>query len=673
MRRDGVQKMKKNSNWSLKFAIVLMIGLLFSEMVTAMYLTESINLDCFYNVGNLHEVYSEYYRKPGIQWFYDSDTKRIWTEGENASCYIDVKSGQKSWNYLCLEIEDLSGNGQWQIQFLDQDNNLLYVLDQEIHDGSNILQLQEGEIYAINIVVKDPSSFSIKRIQFRERLQNIEWNQAPWIYVRVLVFYFLIIFLFYGLVRYYRGTKYPVHKKGIWIETLQKFYTRIWESAGKLFQGIPQMGKPGLRKLLFLASLLTVYFTLIRLGRGILIQRRQVALLAVCLILIALLSWEGTKKAVDWRNPLVSAWVVLWLMAIVSEFVVEKKVENAGIFMLGVMAPFYIAWNSMKKPERLIRDFLTALRWFYWGGSVFCLFFRAFEPGIRYSGIYGNMNFFAGYLATANIAFLVCLDENLGRKKLKNHVLVENVLGLVTIWGFLQLTESITSLAAYIVEWVVFFWKQFPNEKQAVYWKNLRKVLAVSICCVAIVGIFGKWCLSNVPKIWEIEFEGEEYQPVTGRSSLTLVAEASEQGSDTSTSNRLLQKLNTGEWDTLFTGRVAVWKAYIRNWNLFGHYGNQEVLNGNTMHAHNIFLQMMNDYGVFIAVPYLIVLYYSLKYGIMAVFHKRKAGMSLFCLLATVNYIVQGVAENVATPYVYISWLTYYIALGGMFSQPEEV
>ena len=43
--------------------------------------------------------------------------------------------------------------------------------------------------------------------------------------------------------------------------------------------------------------------------------------------------------------------------------------------------------------------------------------------------------------------------------------------------------------------------------------------------------------------------------------------------------------------------------------------------------------------------------------------------MNLFFLLSTVNYIVQGLAEDVATPYLYISWLTYYIALGGMFHQ----
>ena len=157
---------------------------------------------------------------------------------------------------------------------------------------------------------------------------------------------------------------------------------------------------------------------------------------------------------------------------------------------------------------------------------------------------------------------------------------------------------------------------------------------------------------------------------MTGQGSLSLVVEASEQQNDTNISDRLLQKLSTGEWDTLFTGRVEVWKAFIRNWNLFGHYSNQEVFDGRYMHAHNIILQMMNDYGIFIAVPYVVMLYYSVKYGIKAIFHRER--MNLFFLLATVNYIVQGLAENIATPYALISWLAYYIALGGLFPQPEE-
>lgn len=87
------------------------------------------------------------------------------------------------------------------------------------------------------------------------------------------------------------------------------------------------------------------------------------------------------------------------------------------------------------------------------------------------------------------------------------------------------------------------------------------------------------------------------------------------------------------------------------------------------MHAHNALLQMMHYYGVFIAVPFLVMLYYNLKYSIQMIFGKNQMKMELFFLLAVVNYIVQGLTEDVATPYFYITWLTYYIAIGGVFCQ----
>ena len=657
------------TNKGLKFAILLMTGILLSWMLTAMYLTGSINLQCFYDTGNLYDMSSGYYRQPGIRWSYDPAVGTIQTEGEEASCYFYVNSSQKCWNYLYLTIGDLNKNSQWKIEFLDQNNELLFTRNLEVQNGRNILQLQEGEIYAIKIIVRTPSSFSIKRIQFREKEQNFEWNQVPWTFIRVLISYVLAVFIIYGFVRHYKSVRQLTPRKGIWALTMQKAYARMLDCVGALFQGIPQKGKSGLRKLFFLAILLIPYVTY-RMGNStLMVVRREILLLAACLLLIALMSWEQGRQRVDWRNPLVYFWTILWLMALVSDFVLERVIQGAGILMIGAMAPLYMAWNSMKRPERFTRDFMAALRYLYWAGSVYCLFFRPYESGYRYTGIYGNANLFAGFLATVNIAFLAGLSENLGKEKLKNRVLAENVLGLVTIWGFLQMTESVTSLVAYVAEWTVFVWGQFPVEKRKSYQRNLKRVVAMSLICIVIVGISGKWCLSNIPRVWEVQLEEQERQPLTGQNSLSLVTEAAGQNAAASgLSERLRYKITSGEWFDLFAGRDEIWRNYIRSWNLFGHYGNLESLDGKTMHAHNALLQMMNDYGIFIAVPFLCMLYYSLKYGIKAVFVKKKFG--LFFLLAAVNYIVQGLAEN--TPYLSYSWLVYYIALGGLFSQPEE-
>lgn len=657
------------ANKGLKFTILLITGILLSWMLTAMYLTESINLQCFYDVGNLYDISSGYYQQPGIRWTYDNTAGIIQTEGENASCCFYVNSVQKNWNYLYLTLRELDIESQWQFEFYGEDGKTLFTKSLAVQDGRNILQLEEGEIYAVNVIVNEPSLFSIKRIQFRERLQNFEWAQMPWTFIRVLIAYVLVVFIIYGFVQYYVRMKQPKSTKGIWVVTIQKMYVSILECMGQLSQGISKAARSGIRKMFFLAVLLIPYLSYRMKISAYIGVRRENLLLAVCLILIALLSWEQVRQRVGWTNPLVYSWMILWMMVLVSDFVMGRTIQSASILMMGAMAFFYMAWNSMKRTERLTRDFLASLRYFYWAGSIYCLFFRPYELGYRYTGIYGNSNLFAGYLVTVNIAFLANLHENLSREKLKNCVLLENVLGLVTIWGFLQMTESVTALVVYVMEWIVFLWGQFPVVKRKSYQRNLKKVLVMFLICLVVVGSSGKWCLSNFPRVWEAQLEEQERQPLTGQNPLSLVAEAAGHNAVASgLTERLREKVTSGEWYDLFAGRDEIWRNYIRSWNLFGHYGNLESLDGKAMHAHNALLQMMNDYGIFIAVPFLCMLYYSLKYGIKAVFVKKKFG--LFFLLAAVNYIVQGLAEN--TPYLSYSWLVYYIALGGLFSQPEE-
>lgn len=655
---------------NLKCFVIFMVGIILSGIITVMYLTESINLACFYDVGDLYEISSSYYKISGENWLYDYEKDRIVTQEENASFSFQMENRQENWNYFSLEIQNLSNTSRGEIEFLGKNDERLYTIDFELRNGRLVLPLQKETIYALNFIVRNPVSFSIKKMQFREKMQNFEWSQAPGVFVIVLVFYFLIILLILYFLRHYIGQELSQRK--IWIKTLQKSYECLLEQCGNLFQGLSSRNRSLLRRITFFSSMLLLYFMLVRGWYWkLLVQRKTVLLLAVCILFVAVLSWEKTEKAVNWNNPLVYAWIATWLMCILSEFVIEKDIKNTGIFMLGVMGPLYMVWGKMKRPERLIGDFLAALRWCYWISCVFCFFFRSFSPGIRYSGIYTNPNLFAGFLVTANIAFLISLDENLSKERLKKHILWGNIFGLVTIWGFLRLTESVTSLAAYALEWVVFLWKQFPTEKKTVYKKNLRNVLAVSAVSMLAVITLGKWGLSSVPNVLGTDFlfHGEQTYSITGMTSLSLKVEAAEQ---IGVSDRLLHKVTSGEWNTLFGGRTEVWKEYIQNWNLFGHAGHQECFNGKKMHAHNALLQMIHYYGIFICVPYLIMLYYSLKYGIKIIFNKKQIRMNLFFLLSAVNYIVLGFAEDVATSYLYISWLTYYISLGGMFHQQKQ-
>lgn len=648
-----------------------MIGIIFSGIVTVMHLTGNINLTCFYDVGELYDISNEDYRISGDHWTYNFATDRIETEIENASHIFLVENSRKNWNYIYLEVSDLSQNTWWDVEVLDQNSQVQYVISLPMENGRNILQLQEGAIYAVRIVVREACSFDLERIQFREKLQNFEWKDAPKTFVVVMIFYSLVVLLLRGLVNYFQGLADKSIQKGQWMEAVQEVYTYLLDRGSEIFQGFSEKRKALLRKLFFLTSIGIVYFTMNKGWNWILLtQRRQVALLGICLLFVAFLSWERSDKIINWKNPLGYSWFILWLMVIVSEFVVEKRIKNVGIFMLIAVAPLYMAWNSMNEPEKFLKDLLVSLQWSYWIGCIFCIFCRALVPGIRYTGIYKNPNIFAGYLVTVNIVFLTFLDEILEQEKIKYRPLIGNMLGLASIWEFLYLTESITSLVAYILQWAVFIWKQFPNEKKIAYRKNLKKTVLIFLVCLFFVSVPAKWCLTNVPQLLgtSVVFTGEVSQTVTGKMSLSLTSKAATTG----ISERLLQKITSGEWDFLFTGRDEVWKIYMRQLNLFGHEGYLKCLGETKMHAHNSLLQMMHYYGVFSAVPFVVMLYYSLKYSIQKIFCKSRMKMELFFLLTVVNYIVEGLTEDVATPYFYISWLVYYIAVGGIFCQLKK-
>lgn len=505
-------------------------------------------------------------------------------------------------------------------------------------------------------------------MQFREELQNFGWQEIVTTFGVVYAIYLGIMLLVVFLKR-----SRPSQSAGraCWMEKIQEAYGYLLYQAVGARQNLFADKLPQIRRVLFLISLLLVWLLNVSGWKWqILPQRRMVLLLGIVLLFLAFLSGEIRGRAVNWKNPLMYAWLALWMMCIVSEFVVGKVIQNVGIFMLGCMGPLYMAWSSMNKPDRLLKDFLAAMRWSYWLVCFFCIFFRPHMAGMRYLGIYNNTNTFAGYLVTVNIAFLIWLDENLNKEKLKSRVLCSNVIALVSLCGFLVLTESITSMVVYMAEWIVFLWKQFPNEKTRAYQRNIRRAAVICLFSVILIGIPGMWCLNNIPRLLNtsLSLPGDNY--LVREHPLSMVANAA--GGDDGFSERILSKIRSGDWDKLFTGRTEIWKDYIRHLNLFGHKEYLICFGYQRGHAHNALLQVMYYYGVFAAVPYVIMLYYSVKYGILAIFQKRRSGLNLFFLMAAVNFIVQGLTEDIATPYLCISWLTYFIALGGLANQPEN-
>lgn len=282
-------------------------------------------------------------------------------------------------------------------------------------------------------------------------------------------------------------------------------------------------------------------------------------------------------------------------------------------------------------------------------------------------GSFNNPNPFAGSLVTMNLVFLDAVNNDLQEKELNYWRLFKNTAGIVSIFFFLQLTQSITAIAVFFLELLLLLWKQFLNRKGN--WKSILKCLSAVFINGLLMITAGKWCLTNVANILNtgLVLPGDMYQIAAGDSLFSITAYAANSG--ITTLKRITMKFFSRDFSVLFTGRDDVWINYFRKLNLFGHGEWIEFSNGR-LNAHNNLLQMMYDYGVFIALPYLAMIYYSLKYSLKNFLQNRN--MSLFILGAVLNFHIIGLMEDVASPYSFASWLTFYLVIGSLFIQQAE-
>ncbi len=178
----------------------------------------------------------------------------------------------------------------------------------------------------------------------------------------------------------------------------------------------------------------------------------------------------------------------------------------------------------------------------------------------------------------------------------------------------------------------------------------------------------GKWCLTKAAGLLNtaIPFPGDLYL-LSDNSLLFMHVYASDE--KLPLLERISQKLSGNGISFFLSGRDEVWKIYLRQLNLVGHSRWAET-GVSRMHAHNNLLQMMYDYGVFIALPYLAMMYYSLKYSLKNFFQNHS--MSLFILGAVLNFYIIGLTEDVTSPYSFASWLTFYLVIGSLFVQQVE-
>ena len=69
--------MKKTSRFSKNSIAAILFGIIFVWAVTAMFVSESFNLDCFYSAGRVYELEKSNLKHSSVGWIYDQESGLI--------------------------------------------------------------------------------------------------------------------------------------------------------------------------------------------------------------------------------------------------------------------------------------------------------------------------------------------------------------------------------------------------------------------------------------------------------------------------------------------------------------------------------------------------------------------------------------------------------------------
>ena len=453
------------------------------------------------------------------------------------------------------------------------------------------------------------------------------------------------------------GKKWNVYS---WIEVLQGVYilfARQFEFVSNILSG-PK--RRYIRRLSFLCMFLYSVFVEIT---GIYYDKLKyhLAIYGILLLIIAIVSLESTIAKKNWNQPLVWGWLAFGLMMCVSDFLIPKELRYWGYVLLLVIGFYNFVWNQMRDPSELLWDFVWAVHVFLGIIVLFCLLFRPELETMRYSGISKNPSIFALYLGPIAAVVLGCLEHEIrfGRRwKYMLGLVLEGCVVLTLLWKS-QSAGPLLWIAGLSFIWIfrIFRYLRFLHKRRVL----AAIMLALVLCIVPVYGGI-TWGLQNIPQMVgnELTFKGET--PVA-KTSYGMVVQAADIG-ERLKSTRLGQKFSSASVSGILSGRNYYYKTYLRNMNLVGHK-DRPVMWGHRRQPHNAVLGIAYNYGVFTAVPYLIMLIAVVERTFR--YSRRKGQLASVPFYVCTFSILASMADNVEQPFVWLSWMGLYLLMGIVF------
>lgn len=657
----NIKKNIKRENVICYIAWIL-FGFIMSFISCSMLISGSSTIHRFYDVGDVCEIRISIFRSEETQeGGHQEKNGRVVLDNGYFEYNVPIDGNKDRWNYLCIQLRDTNGI-QWKINYDKQTNGEIIETEEydfKLYSGMNLLDVPKNSFNVLRITATGErgSSFCIDSMQLRENKPVWSIQKAVLIFVLSFLLY-AVVSSFLVIVWHKLGIKIHFHRL---IEAIQNLYIVFAKQLRKIISFSS-------KDMTYIKHCRVVVFVMMFLY-GIWVETQDtyymdfsyhILIYLIFIIIMAVLSMSANMTKKKWSNILVYSWMLLWMMAYISDLLIPKNFRFLSCIMVFGIGFFIFIWNNMQNPEELIRDFTCAIHIFFVFICIFCLLCRPETKGIQYSGISRNPSVFGLYMGTI---WAVILGEI--ETKIKDGYclkkLLPYIIELCLVLSFCWKAQSACPLLCMMGIGVIWFLKIVCFAS-----KEIKSTLAVTILCgiILLLPVYSGLSagLKYIPKFTgiSITYVGEE--PIA-RKEYGMIVYAKDL-KETIKNSRIGHKFSDTTISGIFSGRDYYYRTYLRDMNLFGHEENPEMW-GLPRLPHNAVLGIAHRYGIFAIIPYILMLAavivrtfrYSLRRG-------EYTPIPFYVCLST---IVMSMIDNVELPFLWLPWFGLYLLMGIVF------
>ena len=365
----------KTKIFLVKICIWILFSIITGISCAAWYVTGG-NITQFYNRGDSLQFYTEKIVN-NLQNISFENEKFI-IQGDTAQIVFDSLNKNNQWNYLKTDLYNMNCDSiTAQIVFYDRTWQNVGEQELNLMEGENLYQLN-GESFSKVVFCfenEQGKEFSINKFEIStDKMKDDE--KLPAVSVLFSIICMIITGILYWLkIRYGRKGNYK------WGRGLQSIYILVGNEIWRKLRNVPEKMRNFIS--IFLFSVMFIFLSFINVY-GLFFKKMTHAytmfVLIGCMLLIAGLNIRKPLKYRNWNNLLVISWIVLWVLACISDFIVTKKsayFSFYGYFILFPTGFLFFVWNNQENREKMLWQLLKALEITkhnsYFSNSVRCI------------------------------------------------------------------------------------------------------------------------------------------------------------------------------------------------------------------------------------------------------------------------------------------------------------